>query len=107
VSIGVHKSFMLKLEIYIPTDSRFAQPVVEKVFFLSQDRQRHVWQGRTLTVEEFNEVADSVLTKKTYYKRPSVRVFEVEDEVEEEKPKSRPKPKAKSNQAKDTEELDI
>jgi hypothetical protein len=99
---------MLKLEIYIPTDSRFAQPVVEKVFYLSADRTRHVWQGRTLSIEEFNDVADSVLTKKTYYKRPSVRVFDVEDdEVVEEKAKPRPKPKAKSNQVKETEELDI
>jgi hypothetical protein len=101
---------MVKLEIYIPTDSRFAQPVTEKEFLLSEDRQRYVWQGRALTIDEFNAVADDVLRKKRYYKRPTVRVFEVEDEVEKPTPKNattKPKPKKTQALPKEEEELEL
>jgi len=95
---------MIKVEIYIPTDSRFPPPVMEKEFVLSEDRERHVWQGRALSLDEFHEVADKILRKKNYYKRPTVRIFEVEEEKPEKQAK---KQKSKSPKAKDDDVLPI
>jgi hypothetical protein len=60
--------------IFLKSTSRFA-PAKQGDFLWSNEHNCHIWQGRELTIEEFNQVVDAVMEDDNYYIRPSVRLL--------------------------------
>jgi hypothetical protein len=61
--------------IFIPSLSRYAPACIYSKFLWSDEHKAHIWEGRELSHQEFNEVADKVLLEEGYFIRPSVRLI--------------------------------
>ncbi len=64
----------MKAIIFLKNISRYA-PAKQGDFLWSETHQCHIWQGRELDPEEFNQVVDAIMEDENHYIRPSVRLF--------------------------------
>lgn len=70
--------------LHLPRQRNHVRNKLQDVFLFSEAHGLHLYDGRPLTIEEFNRVAEKHLSAQHYAIRPLVRILEVEAEESKE-----------------------
>jgi hypothetical protein len=90
----------VKILLHFPKHGKY-RPAKEGEFIYVPDLgERYVYEGRTLSVEEFNKLPPYIFEENRYSERPRIELVAADPEPMEVKAEAEPEPKPKPQPAK-------